>query len=492
MTIDIRSQLVPLELLDITKCTTVRKTVKQMENCAIGARMVGEAAATMIKWGEEGKTPRIIYDNPHSKNDFFDATVESFALRLHPQSIQGPIPTNSEFYAKYDGRNPVIVLGDFSHRWEERLFERGEDEAIFINSFGMAPPWVRDGYFKGFVNADPRLILPILYMAWLEKTQKEPSTNLELIKAWEKCGGVAHQAAHGFETFRQIVEDPDCIVFLTMSGIITMAKMSGLISYMIDQGWVQAISATGALIGHGLVEGVGLKQYKYNPRFDDILMAEQKLNRIGTTVEPEENLDHIEEIFRLILSQKVDDKKPISPAEKNYLIGEYLSNTYPNEISILRSAYEKNIPVFIPAPDSELDNDQLIHNWKQKLEGQRQIVTNNEIDTLRLVDMVTSSKKMGIFTLGGGVPRNWIQNVAPLIEIMNVRLKLGLPERKFSYGCRVCPDPVYLEHLSGCTFEEMKSWRKAEINGRFSEVKTDYSIVLPFYVAAMKEVMESR
>lgn len=492
MTVDIRSQLVPLELLDITKCTTVRKTVKQMENCAIGARMLSEAAATMIKWIKEGKTPRIIYDNPHSKNDFFNATIESFALGLHPQSIHGPIPINSEFYSKYDGRNPVIVLGDFSHRWGERLFERGEDEAIFINSFGMAPPWVRDGYFKGFVNADPRLVLPILYMVWLEKTQKETNTNLKLIATWEKCGGVAAQAAHGFETFRQMINDPDCTMIATMSGIMTMAKMGGLISYMIDQGWVQAISATGALICHGLVEGVGLKHLKHNPRFSDEDMAGQKLNRIGTTVEPEENLDHIEEIFRLILNQKVDGKKPISPAEKNYLIGKYLSGRFPNEISILRSAYEKNIPVFIPAPDSELDNDQLIHNWKQKLKRRRRIVTNNEIDTLRLVDMATNSKKLGIFTLGGGVPRNWVQNIAPLIEIMNVRLNLGLPEKKFSYGCRICPDLVFLEHLSGCTYEEMKSWRKAEINGRFSEVKTDYSIVLPFYMAAMREIMEGK
>lgn len=479
--INIRDHLEPLQLLDIEKCTTVGKTVEQMANCAMGARMVGEAAETITGWIEAGKKPRIVMDDYRNSDYLYNSLVESFAGRI-----------SSQEYARSASRDPIIVAGYFLDSWKENLFDRGSDEVVFINNFGMAPPWVRDGYFRGFVNGDPRLVLPIITDAVEERISGRPATFEGLFRSWQSCGGVGNQAAHGFETFKQMVQDPDCTVFATISGILTMAQLGGLISYMIDRGWVQAISATGALIGHGFVEDVELKHLKYDPRYNDEQLADQQLNRIGTTVEPEENLDHIEKIYGLILEKGVDREKPISPAQKNYLIGKYLSENYPNGKSILRSAYEKNIPVFIPAPDSELDNDQLIYNWKQKSKGQKEIVTNNEIDALRLVDMVIRSKKQGIFTLGGGVPRNWIQNVMPLIEIMNVRLNLGFPERRFSYGCRICPDPVYLEHLSGCTFDEMKSWRKAAKDGRFSEVKTDYSIVLPFYVAAMKDVIESR
>lgn len=494
MNVDIRKHLVPLVPLDITKCTSVGKTVEQMANSAMCARMIGEAAETIVKWIEAGKTPRIIFDDPEKGQDAFRETVENFARKLYGGKTTDPAAITSEYYVDYDCSNPIIVLGHYPNRWKEYLFDTGPDDAIFINGINRPPRWVRDGYFKGFVNADPRLIVPILFMVWLEKFQNETNSNLDLILAWQKCGGVGHQAAHGFETFKQMIEDPDCTVFLTISGIGTMAGFSGLISYMIDQGWVQAIAATGALIGHGFVEGVGKKHYKYDPHFDDILMAEQKLNRIGTTVEPEENLDHVEEIMAHVLEEKLAQGGIVSPSRICHLIGEHLAEKYPGQTSILRSAYERNIPIFIPAfHDSELGNDLLIHNWRRREIGQPEVIANYEIDSLELVKLMTGSKKLGIISLGGGSSRNNMQNGAPLVEIMNVRLNLGLRENKYIYGCRICPDPVFLEHLSGCTYKENGSWRKTDLeNGRFSEVLADYSIVYPIWMAAMREIMEGK
>jgi deoxyhypusine synthase len=494
MQVDIRKHLVPLEMIDVQKCVTVGKTVEQMEKAAIGARMIGEAARTITNWVEAGKTPRIIFDDPESDNDGFYATVDNFARKLYGGRLADPAVITSEYYAEYDCRNPIVVLGNYSNRWKEYLFERGPDEAIFINDINRPPSWVRDGYFHGFVNADPRLIIPILFRVYLERINGWTEPVWRIIKGWEACGGVGHQAAHGFETFRRMIEDPDCTVIATMSGIMTMAKMGGLIGHMIDEGWAQAVAATGALIGHGFVEGVGLKHFKYDPHFDDNMMADQKLNRITDTVEPEENLDHVEEIMSAVLSDQLSKGGTVNPSEINRLIGMHLSRKYPNEPSILRSAFEKGVPIFIPAfHDSELGNDLLIHNWRSRIEGRPEIIVNQEIDSLLLVDIMTGAKKLGIFSLGGGVPRNNMQNGAPLVEIMNVRLGLGLRENKYAYGCRICPDQTYLGHLSGCTYSENASWRKTDIeHGRFSEVMADATMVYPFYMAAMQEIMEGK
>jgi len=452
--------------------------------------MIGEAADTIVRWVKEGKTPWIIFDNPDK--GFEGIALNSLFRDMAEDGCIHPVISNSHNYARSGSENPIIAVGFFLSEWEGNLFENGAHASLFINNFNLAPPWVKDGYFRGFVNADHRLALPILALAVREKLSGRPVPFSTLLEIWGQCEGVARQAARGFAILRQMIEDPDCTVFMTVSGILTMAQMGGLVSHMINRGWVQALSATGALVGHGFVEDVDRRHFKYDPEYSDEQLADQKLNRIGTTIEPEENLDHVEEIYGLILEKAVNGEEPVSPAQKNYLIGKYLSENYPGGKSILRSAYEKNIPVFIPAPDSELDNDQLIHNWRRKLERRRQVVTNNEIDTLRLVDMVVNSKKCGIFTLGGGVPRNWTQNVMPLIEIMNVRLNLGFPDRKFFYGCRICPDPVYLEHLGGCTYKEMISWRKFDPDGQSSEVKSDYSILVPIYVAALEEIMEGK
>jgi deoxyhypusine synthase len=488
MTIDIRKHLVPLQLLDIKKCTTVGETVRQMENCAIGARMIGEAARTIVGWVEAGKTPQIILDNPDKGHERVMLNY-LFAEMAKYGGVQHTV-TNSHNYARSGSKDPVIVIGFFLNEWEDDLFARGPDESLFINNFNLAPPWVKDGYFRGFINADHRLALPILKLAVQERLSGKPVPFSMLLDTWMRCGGVGHQASHGFATFRQMVEDPDCTVIATMSGIMTMAKMGGLISHMIDRGWAQVIVATGALVGHGFVEGAGLKHFKYDPRYDDILMGEQKLNRITDTVEPEENLDHVEEILHRALLGKA----LFSPSQILKEIGYYLQENYPDQPSILRSAFEKNVPIFIPAfYDSELGNDLMIHNYRQRQGGGSIIELDQELDNYELIEIVTGAKKVGIFTLGGGAPRNWPQNVAPLIEIMNTRLGIGYPEFKYAHGCRICPDSVFLGHLSGCTYSENASWRKTDIeHGRFSEVMADATMIFPFYVAAMKEVIESR
>ena len=140
--------------------------------------------------------------------------------------------------------------------------------------------------------------------------------------------------------------------------------------------------------------------------------------------------------------------------------------------------------------DSELGNDIYITNVKRVRAGQKPIIVDHEIDSRLLVKMVTEAKKVGIFSIGGGVPRNNIQNVAPLIEIMNIRLNLNLPQKMFSYACRIDPTLPYLGNLSGCTYSEGGSWRKMDIkHGRFSEVLADATMILPFYAAGLNEVI---
>jgi deoxyhypusine synthase len=114
---------------------------------------------------------------------------------------------------------------------------------------------------------------------------------------------------------------------------------------------------------------------------------------------------------------------------------------------------------------------------------------NLEIDSKELIRLVTSKKHFGIFSIGGGVPRNNTQNVSPLIEIINERLGATYPARRFSYGVRICPDKPHFGHLSGCTYSENESWRKATKDGIYAEMLADATQVWPFLV---KYVMERR
>jgi deoxyhypusine synthase len=151
------------------------------------------------------------------------------------------------------------------------------------------------------------------------------------------------------------------------------------------------------------------------------------------------------------------------------------------------------VPVFVPAfVDSELGNDLYIHNVRRKRRRKQPIVMDLELDSKLLIELVTNNKRFGILSIGGGVPRNNVQNVAPLIEIINERLGKTYPERRFTYGIRVCPDRPHFGHLSGCTYSENESWRKAVKNGIYAEVLADATQVWPFLVKYLMGKQKAR
>ena len=211
--------------------------------------------------------------------------------------------------------------------------------------------------------------------------------------------------------------------------------------------------------------------------------------RVTDTLEPETNLDTVEEVIGKVIDA-IDGKEPFSPTALNRLIGKHLAENYPNERGILKSAYLHKVPVFVPAfVDSELGNDIYIHNIKRRRRGKRPLLMDLERDSKELIKLVTDSKRFGIFSIGGGVPRNNVQNVAPLIEIINERLGPTFPNRRFTYGVRICPDRPHFGHLSGCTYSENESWRKADKNGIYAEMLADATQVWPFLI---KYLMERR
>jgi deoxyhypusine synthase len=80
--------------------------------------------------------------------------------------------------------------------------------------------------------------------------------------------------------------------------------------------------------------------------------------------------------------------------------------------------------------------------------------------------------------------------VGPFLELLHTRLNLELPELRFTYGVRLCPEPPHWGGLSGCTFKEGVSWgkfRSPEEGGRFAEVLCDATIAWPVLLKAVSQ-----
>jgi deoxyhypusine synthase len=465
-----------LKSLDLQKCATVADIVDAMRYCAFGARMLGEVARTIEQMIAKKKKPVLIYSGLE------DSPLGRLLRRFVTNKWCNRVVLPSEYARQKSFGEDAIVVGGFSERNAEAIYHKPA-RAIFINPFDMARPGqIRDGYFPDAVFADPRFIMPILHRTLDEWINGKRTSAAALMSDLAAYGGVASQVAKAAQALRTMARDKQCLRFLTISGAMTVGKMDLVICDMIESGLIHAISSTGALMAHGLVSSIGLKHYKYNPAYDDTALARRKLNRVTDTLEPETNLDTVEEVIGKVIDQ-LDGAGPTSPIVLNRLIGKYLTEHYPGDRGILKSAYLREVPVFVPAfVDSELGNDLYIHNLKRKRRGQNPILVDLENDSRELVKLVTAAKRFGIFTIGGGVPRNNVQNVSPLIEIINERLGTHLPPRRFSYGIRICPDRPHFGHLSGCTYSENESWRKAAKNGIYAEVQADATQVWPFLV----------
>jgi deoxyhypusine synthase len=476
-------QFEELQSLDLQRCESVGDIVTGLRYCAFGGRMLGEAAHTIREMATKKDRPTLFYDGLEN------SPLERLLRRLVEKKWFRRIVTPARFASSRGGSEDFVVVGGLSERDAEAIYKK-KGRAIFINPFDMARPGqVRDGYFPDAVFADPRYIMPIIEAALDEWLGGKPVSVASLVAKLTSYGGLAAQVARGAKALEAMTNDKNCARFLTISGAMTVGKMDLIICDMIEQGLIHAISSTGALMAHGLVSSIGLKHYKYNPKYNDTELARRKLNRVTDTLEPETNLDTVEEVIGQVID-KIDGSRALSPTELNKLIGKHLAEHYPNERGILKSAYKHRVPVFVPAfVDSELGNDIYIHNMKRRRRGKKPILMDLERDSKVLIDVVTGSKRFGIFTVGGGVPRNNVQNVAPLIEIINERLGPTFPNRRFSYGVRICPDRPHFGHLSGCTYSENESWRKADKDGIYAEMIADATQVWPFLV---KFIMERR
>jgi deoxyhypusine synthase len=261
------------------------------------------------------------------------------------------------------------------------------------------------------------------------------------------------------------------------------------------------------LIAHGLSESVGKTHYRVPPSVSDEELFKKGYNRVYDTLEMEANLNYVEHVVGQTM-KRIDPDQPLSSELLTRELGRTLAEGFDGD-GILKSAYLKKVPVYIPAfTDSEMGLD--VGTWAMGRvvdQARAQTKGGSDLDILRAINKsypsfnpyqdlnsytqhITAAKRLGIFTIGGGVPRNWSQQVGPYIEISNMRLGLSVKPPRFQYGVRICPEPDYWGGLSGCTYQEGVSWGKfvpPEEGGRFAEVLSDATVVWPLLMAGLLE-----
>lgn len=309
-----------------------------------------------------------------------------------------------------------------------------------------------------------------------------------LLRSMHDTAFGARALGNAFEVLTTMATDKKCKIVLTLSGAASIAKLDGIIGEMIDRDLIHCIVSTGAIICHGFNAERGNSHFKMPEGRSDTWLFEQGYDRIYDTVETEYALDELEEIVHQILN-RIAPERTLCSAELTEALGRYLTEMN-LEIGFLQSAYRKNVPIFIPAfTDSELGLNFATFNYYKREEGMPERQFNPFLDFERYCSFVRSAETLGIVTLGGGVPRNWAQQIGPYMDSIERRTSgIAAHPVRFKYAVRICPDPPYWGGLSGATYSEGVSWGKfvpKDEGGQYAEVLSDYTFVFPMLIKAL-------
>lgn len=326
----------------------------------------------------------------------------------------------------------------------------------------------------------------------------------DLLHALEKTAFGGRRMGEAAQVLEEMVTDPQCSVVLTLSGAMTVAKMGLVITEMIERGWVQAIVSTGALMTHGLVELTGMEHYKAEPDSNDDELFAKGYNRVYDTYELERNLNDLEKLMEGVFA--------VMPTDRRWATWELCRETgrrlsRPGVRGIMASAYEHGVPIYIPAfTDCELGLDLAAWLIQQRLQAAQAGSAKAAmldltspfdpfLDLGHYARLVLDSPRLGIFTIGGGVPRNWAQQAPPFVDVVSDVTGEDLPLHRFRYGLRICPEPVHWGGLSGCTYSEGVSWGKfvpPSEGGHFAEVFADATIAWPVLVKGVAQRLDKQ
>ncbi len=295
----------------------------------------------------------------------------------------------------------------------------------------------------------------------------------QLMQQFKNSGSLgAGRLAAACDIYEKMLRDKDCTIFLALSGAVVPAGMRTVITDLVRRKLVDVIVSTGACMVHDAIEAVGGHHYKSSFSVNDAELYKYHLFRIYDILVPEE--DYVKLDFKL--SEMYAD---IAKAHRNESLA---SDEFAHEIgkrltdknSILRAAYEEDVPIFIPAVrDSEFG---FIHWLHASQRGQKHVLKVDAFkDVPTICGICAQSPRNGMIVIGGGVPRNTIQSSA-------LASKKGL-----DYGIVITLDRPETGGLSGSTLEETVSWGKMKGAADHVMVIGEALMVFPFIVASVTE-----
>jgi deoxyhypusine synthase len=276
----------------------------------------------------------------------------------------------------------------------------------------------------------------------------------KIISSMEKMSFVSRETANAANIFNDMIRDKDCTIFLTLAGSTSAAGCMHIYRDMIKYNMVDAIVATGAsIIDMDFFEALGFKHYQGSQFQDDKELRKNYIDRIYDTYIDEDELQMCDKTIEEIADSL--EARSYTSREFIHEIGKYLKSNAKKKNSLIETAYDNEVPIFCPAfTDSSAGFGLVMHQEKNP----KKHITIDSIREFReLTEIKIRSKDSGLFMIGGGVPKNFIQDTVICAEL------LGKEVAMHKYAIQITVADSRDGACSSSTLKEASSWGKVDV-----------------------------
>ncbi len=274
-----------------------------------------------------------------------------------------------------------------------------------------------------------------------------------IIDQMDNMSFTSRDLAKATEIFNMMLKDNSCSIVLSLAGSTSAGGCMKLYADMIKYNMIDAIVATGAsIVDMDFFEALGFKHYQGTPFIDDKFLRDNYIDRIYDTYIDEENLQYCDgTIFKIANSL---EPRAYSSREFIWEMGKFLKKNAKKKESLIELAYDNNVPIFCPAfTDSSAGFGLVLHQVKNP---KKHMTIDSIADFRELTDIKIKAGTTGLLMVGGGVPKNFIQDTVVCAEI------LGKEVDMHKYAVQITVADSRDGACSSSTLKEACSWGKVD------------------------------
>lgn len=276
-----------------------------------------------------------------------------------------------------------------------------------------------------------------------------------IIDSMGKMSFTSRDLARATGIYNQMLADKDCTIFLVIAGSTSAGGCMDAYAELVRSNMVDGIIATGAsIVDMDFFEGLGHKHYQALEIPDDDTLRSLLIDRIYDTYIDEEELQHVDHtIFEI-----AETLEPKAYSSRAFIreMGKYLVEHGKKENSLVKLAYEHDVPIFCPAfTDSSAGFGLVKHQVDAMKRGGHYMTLDSIADFRELTDIKVKAGTTGLLMIGGGVPKNFTQDTVVCAEILGHH-----DVEVHKYAVQITVADVRDGACSSSTLQEAASWGK--------------------------------